>query len=111
MVKQADELNKRIIDMLRRSNEPLTPQEVAKELGVSWSTVQTRLYQFALEGNAKYARKGRVNIFWAEGGEFRIDFPIGVKAMDLESLARVNDPYWERRLTSAEIVERERRRV
>lgn len=53
----------RIYRML--SDEPVTPNEVAKQLGVSHKTALRTLMQLALtRGDVRYKNSGRIHLFW-----------------------------------------------
>ena len=47
------------------SDEPVTPNEVARRIGVTHKTAQRVLMQLALtKGDVKYKNSGRIHIFW-----------------------------------------------
>ncbi|NIO36502.1 hypothetical protein GTO27_02240 [Candidatus Bathyarchaeota archaeon] len=46
-------------------SDPVTPNEVAKKLGVTQKTAQRVLMHLALaKKNVKYGNSGRIHIFW-----------------------------------------------
>jgi DNA-binding transcriptional ArsR family regulator len=98
-----------ILRILERG--PVTPDEVAKEIGVAWATAQGRLLRLVAEGKLIAVRKGKVNIYLQK-------FPVRVtprtpswaKARDLEELSRELEPYFPNNVSASEMVERERRR-
>lgn len=104
------DLEKKILDIL--SEEPATPDEVAKRLGVAWATAQGRLLKLVGEGKILFTRKGKVNIYYT-GGPRRLRFnaPSWVSAKPLEELAEELYKYFPEEVSAAEIVERERRKV
>jgi len=49
-------------------SDPVTPNEVAKKLGVTQKTAQRVLMHLALtREDVKYKNSGRIHIFWKEG--------------------------------------------
>lgn len=47
------------------SDEPVTPNEVAKKIGVSHKTAQRVLMHLALTRNdVRYKNSGRIHLFW-----------------------------------------------
>jgi predicted ArsR family transcriptional regulator len=71
MVDQSElgKYNDKILALL--SDEPKTPNEIAKELGIHQKTAQTTLMQLAL-ANPKtvgYKRVGRTHLFWLKKDE------------------------------------------
>jgi len=60
----ASEHEERIYRML---DEPVTPNEVAKKLGITQKTAQRVLMQLALtRRDVRYKNSGRIHIFWRE---------------------------------------------
>ncbi len=58
---------KAIYDML--SDEPVTPNEVAKKLGISYKTAKDALMHLAVtREDVRYKSSGRIHIFWREKG-------------------------------------------
>ena len=59
----ASKYEERIYGML--SDEPVTPNEVAKEIEVSHKTAQRVLMHLALtKDDVKYKNSGRIHLFW-----------------------------------------------
>jgi len=47
------------------SDEPVTPSEVAKKLGINYKTAKDALTRLALtRKDASYKNSGRIHIFW-----------------------------------------------
>jgi Mn-dependent DtxR family transcriptional regulator len=54
-----------IYEML--SEEPLTPSEVAKRLGIDFRTAKDALMRLALtKKDVRYKAAGRIHVFWRE---------------------------------------------
>ena len=50
------------------SDEPVTPNEVAKKLGINYKTAKDVLMHLALtRKDVRYKSSGRIHIFWREG--------------------------------------------
>ncbi|MHA1580458.1 MAG: winged helix-turn-helix domain-containing protein [Candidatus Freyarchaeota archaeon] len=100
---------KRIIEIL--SEGPKTPDEIAKRLGVSWATANGKLHRLVGSGKVDYVRKGRVNVFFLKSPKsLRFNVPPWIKPVSLSDLAEELEPYFERGVTAAEAVRRERRK-
>lgn len=58
-----------ILELL--SDEPKTPNEIARELGIHQNTAQTTLMQLALSKPdvVGYKRVGRTHLFWRKTGK------------------------------------------
>jgi predicted ArsR family transcriptional regulator len=55
----------RIYEML--SDEPVTPGEVAKKLGINFKTAKDALMRLAITSkDVRYKASGRIHIFWRE---------------------------------------------
>ena len=51
------------------SEEPVTPNEIAKKLEVTHKTAQRTLMQLALiKDDVRYKNSGRIHLFWKAGG-------------------------------------------
>ncbi len=99
-----------ILELLRK--DAVTPDEVAKRLGVSWATANGHLLKLVGEGKAVLVRKGRVNVYHAKGPStqtFRA--PKWIKPRSLEQLSDELAQYFPRTLTAAEMIEKERRKA
>jgi Mn-dependent DtxR family transcriptional regulator len=62
-------IQEKILRHLKRQDWPVTTDNVARKINVSWNTAQAHLLRLAAEGQIKYKRVGRQN-------EFRL-FPKG----------------------------------
>jgi len=50
------------------SNEPVTPNEVARKLGVNHKTAKDALMHLAVtRKDVKYKNSGRIHLFWKSG--------------------------------------------
>jgi Mn-dependent DtxR family transcriptional regulator len=58
---QVAEIEKKIIKFLEQQEWPVTTEQVAKALNVSWQTAQINLLKLAAEGKVKYKKVGRQN--------------------------------------------------
>ena len=104
------DLDDSILELLRKG--ALTPDEVAKKLRVSWATANGHLLKLVGESKAVLVRKGRVNVYHGKtsaGGMFRV--PSWIKAKSLEELSDELTQYFPRNITSAEMIEKERRKA
>ena len=104
------DLDDNILELLRKG--ALTPDEVAKKLRVSWATANGHLLKLVGESKAVLVRKGRVNVYHGKasaGGMFRV--PSWVKSKSLEELSDELTQYFPRNITSAEMIEKERRKA
>lgn len=99
----------KILEILEE--EPATPDEVAQKLGTAWATAQGHLLKLVAAGKVVAIRKGRVNIYL-------LKFPSNVgpktppwaKVRDLKDLSKELEPYFPADISSAEMIEQERRR-
>ena len=55
---------KQIMEFLEHQDWPVTTEQVAKELDISWNTAQVHLLKLVAEGSVKYRKVGRQNQFW-----------------------------------------------
>jgi len=106
------EVERKISDLLYSASEPLTPQEVAEKLGISWTTAQIHLFKLLAQSphRISYARKGRQSLFWIEKKAIRIRFPRGEQLPDLAELSNQLANEWLDESTAEEIIDRERRK-
>jgi len=51
----------KILEFLKKQDWPVTTEEIAKALGVSWQTAQMNLLKLLAEGKVKYKKVGRQN--------------------------------------------------
>lgn len=104
------DLDDSILQLLRKG--ALTPDEVAKKLKVSWATANGHLLKLVGESKAVLVRKGRVNVYHGKvssGGMFIV--PSWIKTKSLEELSDELAQYFPRNITSAEMIEKERRKA
>ncbi len=103
-------LEDNILALLRK--DAVTPDEVAKELGISWATANGHLLKLVGEGKALLVRKGRVNVYHTKtfsGAVFHV--PKWIKPKPLEQLSDELIQYFQRNVSAAEMIEKERRRA
>jgi DNA-binding transcriptional ArsR family regulator len=104
------DLDKDILEVVER--EAVTPDEIAKQLRISWATANGHLLKLVGEGKVLLVRKGRVNVYRARSAsnlEFQV--PKWIKRRSLEELSEELVPYFPRNMTAAEMIERERRKA
>lgn len=93
------------------SEEPATPDEVARRLKIGWATAQGRLLKLVGEGKVMLTRKGRVNVYSVKSHQrLKFSVPNWVRARKLEELADELDEYFPKNLTAAKMIEKERKR-
>jgi len=103
-----DSLMRQVMDLV--SQGPVTPDEVAKKVGVSWTTANSHLSRLAAEGKIRYTKKGRVNVFYSTTeGELSFAVPPWVTTKELEELAEELEEFFPEDLSAAEMAEGERR--
>lgn len=91
-------------------HDPVTPDEVAKRLNISWATANGHLLKLVGEGRILLVRKGRVNVYRTkESSRLEFHVPRWVKPRSLEVLSGELAQYFPKGTTAAEMIERERR--
>lgn len=109
MEPKVQSVEEKILQLLERG--PVTPDEVAQELGIAWATAQGFLMRLVAAGKLAAARKGRVNIYFLRfPARVTPSIPSWAKVRDLEELSRELEPYFPRDVSAAEMIDRERRR-
>jgi DNA-binding transcriptional ArsR family regulator len=99
-----------ILDLIRR--EAVTPDEVARQLGISWATANGHLLKLVGEGKLVLLRKGRVNVYQRRQSSTQtFHVPKWIKPKPLEQLSDELSGYFPRDLTAAEMIEKERRKA
>ncbi len=58
------EIDKGILKFLEKQEWPVTTEDVAKSVKVSWQTAQIHLFRLQHEGKVKYRRVGKQNQWW-----------------------------------------------
>ncbi|MGQ9515541.1 MAG: hypothetical protein ACUVTL_10955 [Thermoproteota archaeon] len=88
---------------------PVTIEEVARELSISWARAQAVLFRLVGQGKISHERKGRMNIFRRRQSGLKSIAPIQsrVKKKSLGQLAKELDQYWLN-VSAQDIVEAER---
>jgi predicted ArsR family transcriptional regulator len=51
----------KILEFLKKQDWPVTTEEIAKELKISWQTAQMHLLKLLAEGKVKFKKVGRQN--------------------------------------------------
>jgi predicted transcriptional regulator len=103
-------LDQNILKLLEA--EPVTPDEVAKRLNISWATANGHLLKLVGEGKVALIRKGRVNIYQTKGtSKHLFQVPRWTRPRPLEELSQELAEYFPRNVTAAEMIERERRKA
>lgn len=57
----AKDLDQKVLEFLARNDWPVTTENVAEAVGVSWNTAQVHLYKLMAEGKVRGHRVGRQN--------------------------------------------------
>lgn len=60
------EVEKQIIKHLKTREWPVTTEDVANAVGISWNTAQVHLKDLQISGNVKFRKVGRQNQWWLE---------------------------------------------
>ena len=55
------DVEKKILRFLAKEDWPVTTEQVAKEVGISWQTAQIHLMKLAMQGRVKFKKVGRQN--------------------------------------------------
>ncbi len=61
---RGEEIDKGILKFLEKQEWPVTTEDVAKSVKVSWQTAQIHLFKLQHEGKVKYRRVGKQNQWW-----------------------------------------------
>jgi predicted ArsR family transcriptional regulator len=56
-----NELDRKVLNLLRKEDWPVTTEMVAREIRISWNTAQIHLYKLQAEGKIRGKRVGRQN--------------------------------------------------
>lgn len=59
-----NKIKNRILELLKEQDWPVTTEQVANKLEISWNTAQVHLLKLSTEGIVKYKKVGRQNQFW-----------------------------------------------
>lgn len=103
------DLTHRVLEEL--SKGPMTPDEVAKSLGISWSTAQGYLLKLTGEGKVSLVKKGRVNVFYLKAPRvLRFNVPAWIRVRSLRELSNELEEYLPEKPSAAEMVRMERRK-
>jgi len=58
------EIQNKIIKYLNNKEWPVTTEDVAKDVEISWNTAQLHLIKLQMQGRVKFRRVGRQNQWW-----------------------------------------------
>ncbi len=97
-------------DVLRAMESgPVTIEEVATKLSISWAKAQAMLFNLVGQGKIVYERKARMNIFRKKDQGLKVLVPMSrnAKSKSLSQLARELDRFWLD-VSAQDIVEAER---
>lgn len=56
--------DKKILEFLESQDWPVTTEDIAKNLKITWHTAQVHLMKMYAEGKVKYKKVGRQNQWW-----------------------------------------------
>ena len=103
------DIAERILQLLHK--DFMTTADVARHVNLSWSTANTHLLKLVNEGKASLLRKGRVNIYHAKTSSRHIlKGPRWIRLKSLEQLSDELEEYFPSNMTTAEMIEKQRRR-
>lgn len=57
----SQEIEKKILDLLKKQDWPVTTEDVANSLNIAWQTAQMNLLRLMAEGKTVYKKVGRQN--------------------------------------------------
>ncbi|MEM2174452.1 MAG: FaeA/PapI family transcriptional regulator [Candidatus Micrarchaeia archaeon] len=58
------EIQNKILKYLEKQEWPVTTEEVAKSINISWNTAQLHLIKLQMQNKVKFKRVGRQNQWW-----------------------------------------------
>lgn len=58
------EIQKKILEYLSKQEWPVTSEDIAKAVGISWNTAQLHLIRLQMQNKVKFRRVGRQNQWW-----------------------------------------------
>lgn len=59
-----EEIQKKISEYLNKQDWPVTTEDIAKNVNISWNTAQLHLVKLQAQGKVKFRRVGRQNQWW-----------------------------------------------
>ena len=62
------EIDKKIIEFLKKQEWPSTTEDIAKGCNISWNTAQVWLLKLMAKNQVKYRKVGRQNQWWLNKG-------------------------------------------
>ena len=62
-----DKIQAKILKFLSKGDWPVTTEEVANKLKISWNTAQVHLLKLQMQGKVRYKKVGRQNQWWLKG--------------------------------------------
>lgn len=60
---RTDEISENIFNLLKKSDKPLSTQEIADNISRPWHSVQNRCLRLQIEGKINGFRAGRINLW------------------------------------------------
>lgn len=64
--RMGNEIDKKIVEFLKKQEWPVTTENVADAAVLSWNTAQVHLLKLQTAGKVKYRKVGRQNQWWLE---------------------------------------------
>ena len=61
---RGEEIQKKIVEYLRRQEWPCTTEDIAKGVEVSWNTAEIHLVRLQMQDKVKFRKVGRQNQWW-----------------------------------------------
>lgn len=61
---RGEEIDKKILNFLKKQEWPVTTEDIAKSVEVSWQTAQIHLFKLQHDGKVKYRKVGKQNQWW-----------------------------------------------
>lgn len=58
------EIQSKILEYLNKQEWPVTSEDIAKAIEISWNTAQLHLVKLQMQGKVKFRKVGRQNQWW-----------------------------------------------
>lgn len=65
---KGEEIQKKILEYLSKQEWPVTTEDLANGVGISWNTAQLHLVRLQMQQKVKFRRVGRQNQWWLTKG-------------------------------------------
>ena len=59
-----EDIQNKILDFLNKQEWPVTSEDIAKSVGISWNTAQLHLVKLQMQDKVKFRKVGRQNQWW-----------------------------------------------